>query len=144
MTLAVYALVRLLFSFKRLRSTYLRREKIQRQQRQYPASFFFLSLLFLVTVVGNTLREEVPHVKDSLRVDSGFHSLDSRFQVLDSCLLVKFGFWIRIFSRVPDSLSCILDSKIQIPDFTRKNYLDFGIEISSTWSEKRRRLQSTP
>ena len=65
-TLAVYALVRLLFSFKRLRSTYLGREKIQQQQHQYPASFFFLTFFVLVTVVGNTLREELPRVKDIL------------------------------------------------------------------------------
>ena len=65
-TLAVYALVRLLFSFKRLRSTYLGREKLQQQQHQYPASFFFLTFFVLVTVVGNTLREELPRVKDSL------------------------------------------------------------------------------
>ena len=132
MTLAVYALVRLLFSFKRLRSTYLRREKIQRQQRQYPASFFFLSLLFLVTVVGNTLREEVPHVKDSLGFDSGFQIPGTGFL----SLLLKFGFWIRIFSRVPDSLSCILDSKIQdsgfhkkkLPGFRNPDFLDMERE----------------
>ena len=34
-------LMRSLFSFKRLRSTYLGREKIQQQQHQWPASFFF-------------------------------------------------------------------------------------------------------
>ena len=132
MTLAVYALVRLLFSFKRLRSTYLRREKIQRQQRQYPASFFFLSLLFLVTVVGNTLREEVPHVKDSLGFDSVFQIPGTGFL----SLLLKFGFWIRIFSRVPDSLSCILDSKIQdsgfhkkkLPGFRNPDFLDMERE----------------
>ena len=100
---------------------------------------FFLSFFFpLVTAVGNTIREESPHVRESKTVlDSGFHALNSGFSVLDSRLLVKFGFWIPIFSRVPDSLSCIPDSKAQ-------NFPESGIQISLTWSEKRRRLQSTP
>ena len=82
MTLAVYALVRLLFSFKRLRSTYLGREKIQQQQHQYPASFFFLTFFVLVTVVGNTLREQLPHVKgQSWILDSTPWIPDSRYMI---------------------------------------------------------------
>ena len=121
MTLAVYALVRLLFSFKRLRSTYLGREKIQQQQHQYPASFFFLTFFVLVTAVGNTLREELPHVKDSL----GFWIPRPRFCIPGTgfrSLLVKFGFWIPIFSRVPDSLSCIPNSKAQDSGFHKKKF----------------------
>ena len=143
MTLAVYALVRLLFSFKRLRSTYLGREKIQQQQHQYPASFFFLTFFVLVTVVGNTLREHLPHVKDSL----GFWIPRPGFQIPGTgfrSLLVKFGFLIPISNRVLYPLSCIPDSKPRIRDFTRKDFPDSGIQISSTWSEKRRHLLSTP
>ena len=47
-------------------------------------------------------------------LDTGFHALDSRFQVLDfsfQFLLVELGFWIPIIDGIPDSLSCILDSK---------------------------------
>jgi len=123
-TLAVYALVRLLFSFKRLRSTYLGREKIQQQQRQYPASFFILSFFVLVTVVGNTLREELPHLKDSL----GFWIPRPGFQIPGTgflFLLVKFGFWIPIFSRVLYSLSCIPDFKAQDSGFHKKKFPGF-------------------
>ena len=35
-------------------------------------------------------------------------------------LLVKFGFWIPIFSRIPDSLSCIPNSKAQDSRFHKK------------------------
>ena len=92
MTLAVYALC-LLFSFKRLRSTYLGREKIQQQQHQYPAAFFFLTFFVLVTVVGNTLREQLPHVKDSL----GFWIPRPGFQIPDSRYMISVFFseiWI--------------------------------------------------
>ena len=37
-------------------------------------------------------------------------------------MLVKFGFWIPIFSRVPDSLSCIPDSKNQDFRFHKKKF----------------------
>ena len=117
MTLAVYALVRLLFSFKRLRSTYLGREKIQQQQHQYPAWFFFLTFFVLVTVVGNTLREQLPHVKDSL----GFWIPRPGFR----SLLVKFGFLIPISNRVLYPLSCIPDSKAQDSRFHKKKFPGF-------------------
>ena len=113
--------MRLLFSFKRLRSTYLGREKIQQQQYQYPASFFFLTFFVLVTVVGNTLREQLPHVKDSL----GFWIPRPGFQIPGTwfwSFLVKFGFLIPIFSRVLYSLNCIPDSKAQDSGFRRKNF----------------------
>ena len=123
-TLAVYALVRLLFSFKRLRSTYLGREKIQQQQHQYPASFFFLTFFVLVTVVGNTLREQLPHVKDSL----GFWIPRPGFQIPGTgfrSLLVKFGFLIPISNRVLYPLSCIPDSKAQDSRFHKKKFPGF-------------------
>ena len=40
-------------------------------------------------------------------------------------LIAKFEFWIPIFSRVPDSLSCILDSKAQDCGFHKKKLLGF-------------------
>ena len=129
-------LMRLLFFFKRLRSTYLGREKMQQRQhesRSIPSLFFFLSFL-LATVLGNTLREEQsPHVGESKTVfDSGFQIPGTRFRFL----LVKFGFWIPIFSWVPDSLSCIPDSKAQdagfhkekIPGFWNPDFLDLERE----------------
>ena len=139
-TLAVYAINSFIVLFQDSDQLTLEmKKKIQQQQQQYTASFSFLSFFFpLVTAVGNTIREESPHVTESKTVlDSGFHALNSGFPVLDSRLLVKFGFWIPIFSRVPVSLSCIPDSKAQ-------NFRESGIQISLTWSEKRRRLQSTP
>ena len=78
-------LIRSLFSFKRLRSTYLGREKIQQQQHQWPASFFFLSLFFW----GNGAGE---HAKG--RVVTG---------IKDS-----HGFWIPVFV----GKIWILDSKL--------------------------------
>ena len=139
-TLAVYAINSFIVLFQDSDQLTLdMKKKKQQQQQQYTASFFFLSFFFpLVAAVGNTIREESPHVTESKTVlDSGFHALNSGFPVLNSRLLVKFGFWIPIFSRGPDSLSCIPDSKAQ-------NFPESRIQISLTWSEKRRRLQSTP
>ena len=61
--------------------------------------------------------------------DTGFQSLT-----------VELGFWIPIFSGIPDSMSCIPDSKAndihipqakftRIPDSTGKNYWDCGIRF---------------
>ena len=51
-------------------------------------------------------------------------------------MLVKFGFWIPVFSRILDSLSCIPDSKAQdfefnkqkFPRFQNPDFLDMGRE----------------
>ena len=110
-------LMRSLFSFKRLRSTYLGREKIQQQQHQWPASFFFLS--FFWGREGNGAGEHgkgrvVTGIKDS----HGFWIPRPGFR----SLLVKFGFWIPNFSMIPDSLSCIPDSKAQDSGFHKKKF----------------------
>ena len=52
-------------------------------------------------------------------LDSGFHTIDSRFQVLDS-LFVELGFGILIVSGTPDSLSCISDSKAKGSGFYKQ------------------------
>ena len=45
-------------------------------------------------------------------------------------LLVELGFWILIVSRIPDSLSCIPDSKTQGCGFHKQRLpTDFGIQI---------------
>ena len=136
--------MRLLFFFKRLRSTYLGREKLQQQQHQCPAaSFFFLTFFVLVTVVGNTSREELPRVKDSL----GFWIPRSGFQIPGTwfrSLLVKFGFLIPIFSRVLYSVNCIPDSKAQdsrfhkkkFPGFWNPDFLDTGARRGGACSQR--------
>ena len=56
--------------------------------------------------------------------DSGFHAVDSEFQVQDSWLLsLKLKFRIPIISGIPDSLNCILNSKAQ----------DFGFQAKISW-----------
>ena len=58
-------------------------------------------------------------IKDSL----GFWILRAGFRIPGTgfrSLLVKFGFWIPIFSRIPDSLSCIPNSKAQDCRFDKK------------------------
>ena len=58
-------------------------------------------------------------------LDSGFHIMDSRFQVLDSSLCHLN--WIPIVSWIPDSLSCILDSRVQDSTFQEQNSTEFRI-----------------
>ena len=61
-------------------------------------------------------------------MDSGFRAVDSGFQLLDSrSFPVELGFRIPIVSGIPDSYSCIPDSKPQ--DSTGKNFQDSGIRI---------------
>ena len=81
-----------------------------------------------------------PHVRESKTLlDSGFHAVDSGFQLLDSrSFSVELWFRIRIVSGIPDSYTCIPDSKAQdsgfhkqkfskIPDSKCKNFPDSGI-----------------
>ena len=79
-----------------------------------------------------------PHVRESKTVlDSGFHAVDSGFQILNS-LSLELGFRIPIFRWIPDFLSCRPGSqspRFQIPqvnvpcilDSTSKNLLDSSL-----------------
>ena len=58
-------------------------------------------------------------------LDSGFHIMDSGFQVLDFSLCHLN--WIPIVSWIPDSLSCILDSRVQDSRFQEQNSTEFRI-----------------
>ena len=72
-----------------------------------------------------------PNVKESKTVlDSGFHAVDSGFQVLD-CTLFVSATWIlgSIFSRIPNSLNCIPDNDSKAEDFGfhKQNFPRFRI-----------------
>ena len=69
---------------------------------------------------------------ESKRVlDYGFYALDSGFEVLDSDpFLVELGFWIPILSRIPDSLSCIPESKVRGSGIHKHNFPGFRIPDS--------------
>ena len=85
-----------------------------------------------------------PYVREPKTVlDSGLHAVDSGFQLVDSSLFqwnLDSGFRIPILSRIPDSLSCIPDSKALDSRFLKekcswilesksKNITDSGIRI---------------
>ena len=53
---------------------------------------------------------------------------------------VELGFWIPIFSRIPDSLSCIPDSKTQDSRFHKEKFPGFRNLHHLTWGEKDKRL----
>ena len=66
----------------------------------------------------------LPHVTESKTIlDSGFHAVDSGFRIPGTELwilcLVELGFRIQIVSGIPDSLSCIPDSKAQDSRFQK-------------------------
>ena len=89
-TLAVYAINAFnVLSSQDLSQLTLDAKKYNNNSINTQCLFSFLSFFFfsLVTVLGNTLREESPYIRGSRTVlDSGFHALDSKFQVLDSSL----------------------------------------------------------
>ena len=83
-----------------------------------PSSSFALYL--------SRFREFSPYERESKTVlDSRFHAVDSAvpgtgFQSLS----MELGFWILIISGIPDSLSCIPDSKAQHFHFHKQNFPD--------------------
>ena len=71
-----------------------------------------------------------PHVRESGKIfDSGFQSLGSRF------LSLELGFRILIVTGIPDSLSCIPDSKAQGSRFQKQKFLWFRNPNSLSWNE---------
>ena len=65
--------------------------------------------------------------RQSLILDSGFHTVDSSFQLLDSNLMsIEIGFRIQKICGIPDSLSCIPDSKTQDSGFHKQIFPDSG------------------
>ena len=66
-------------------------------------------------------------ILDSSRLwDSGFHTVNSGFQVTGfQSLSMELGFWIPIDCVIPDSLSCILDSKTQDSGFLKQKFPRF-------------------
>ena len=70
-----------------------------------------------------------PHVRESKTLlDSGFHAVDSGFHLLDSrSFSVELGFRIRIVSGIPDSYTCIPDSKAQDSGFHKQKFPRFRI-----------------
>ena len=69
-----------------------------------------------------------PGTVSSQIAHSGFHAVDSRFQVLDpGSFSVELGFLIPIVSGMPDSLSCIPDSKDQDSRLHKRKFIRFQI-----------------
>ena len=70
-----------------------------------------------------------PHVRESKTVlDSGFHAVDFGSQLLDSrSYTVELGFQIPIVGGIPDSDSCIPDSKAQDSGFHKQKFPRFRI-----------------
>ena len=62
-------------------------------------------------------------------MDSGFHVLDS------DPLALELGYRIPIVSGIPDSLSCIPDSKTQDSTFHKQKFLGFRNPDSFIWGE---------
>ena len=60
-------------------------------------------------------------------VDSGFHAMDSGFQVLNFSLCEgELRFWIPIICEIPDSWAVFRIPKPRIPDFTSKIVSESG------------------
>ena len=91
--------------------------------------------------LGVRLSQSSFHGKESkIVLDFVFHAVDSGFQVLDLRFLAA-GSWIPHTNRqwIPESLSCIPDSKVRISDFTSKDFSQaksLGFRISLHGSTK--------
>ena len=95
---------------------------------QYLKNYFLIAswyttLIRVVTFSVSQSSRSISHVSPPVReskavLDSGFHAVDSWFQVLNSdSLSVEIGFRIPIVSGFLDSLNCIPDSKAQDSEF---------------------------
>ena len=95
---------------------------------QYLKNYFLIAswyttLIRVVTFSVSQCSRSISHVSPPVReskavLDSGFHDVDSWFQVLNSdSLSVELGFRIPIVSGFLDSLNCIPDSKAQDSGF---------------------------
>ena len=74
---------------------------------------------------------ESPHVRESkIVLDSGFHTVDSELQELAWIPVFVSGTWIPVFSGIPDSLSCIPDSKAKDFGFHKEKFSGFRIPQS--------------
>ena len=109
----------------------------------YPGYWLFYLFFWIIPRQSPALSLYMsPHVRGSKTVmDSGFHSVDSGFRLLDSRSFSGLGFQIPVVSEMPDSYSCIPDRKAQdsgfhkqkiskIRDTTGKNCPD-----SFTWAK---------
>ena len=78
-----------------------------------------------------------PYIKGSKTVlDSGSHAVDSGFQWLDSrSFPVELGFRIPIVGGIPDSYSCIPDSRVQDCKFHTQKFPGFRNPESLTRDE---------
>ena len=79
--------------------------------------------------ISDIAAETPPHVRESKTLlDSGFHAVGSGFHLLDSrSFSVELGFRIRIVSEIPDSYTCIPDSKAQDSGFHKQRFPRFRI-----------------
>ena len=80
-------------------------------------------------------------------LDSGFHVVDSRFQIPGTgfqSLSVELGFWIPIVSGIPDSMSCIPDSKTRDSGFHKQNFSGFRVPLNGVNLFKRNGMKANP
>ena len=83
--------------------------------------------------------------KSKTVLDSGFHAVDFGFHALDSSRCPwNLDSSIQIVPGIPDSLSCIPDSKAQDFRFHRQTFRALRNPDSLTWGELRPSLSVTP
>ena len=81
---------------------------------------------------------ESPHVRESkIVLDSGFHTANSELQELAWIPVFVSGTWIPIFTEIPDSLSCIPDSKTHYSGFYKEIFP--GLRIPHDMGDRRAR-----
>ena len=70
----------------------------------------------------------------------GFQIPGTGFQSLS----VELGFWIPIVSGIPDSMSCIPDSKTRDSGFHKQNFSGFRVPLSGVNLFKRNGMKANP
>ena len=105
----------------------------------------FLLTVFLTNIkvsIKRMFKYHSPHVRELIQWNPrGSWILDTTPWIPDSrhlipiFFLVELGFWIPILSRIPNSLSCIPESKVQDSEFHKQNFPPFRIPKGSYYSQ---------
>ena len=123
-TLGVYALNAFIVFFQKTQINLPWTRKNTTTTASIPG-IFFLSVFFFF-FFGNGAGERAKgRVVTPCKDSHGFWIPRPGFRIPGTgfrSLSVKFGFWIPSFSRIPDSLSCIPDSKAQDSGFHKKKF----------------------